>query len=242
MTGGVWAIALTAFLASAVEAVEALSIVLAVGVTKGWRPALQGTALAIVALGVLVAVGVPILHIIPDTWLKIVVGAFAIWFGWHWLHKAILRAAGLKELKDEQAAYDRRVVALQEAREQRGAFVIALNGVFLEGLEVALIVLAVGGAHYGGLQAAVFGAVVAIVLVAAVGVALHAPLSRVPENLMKYVVGVMLTTFGIFWLGEGLGIAWPGDDLALLGLALAVLAASLIGVSVLRMRAVRSTG
>lgn len=229
-----WAVATTGFLASGVEMVEALTIVLAVAYTKGWRPALTGTVAALAVLAAIVAVGIPVLRFIPDTWIKLGVGAFAVWFGWGWLQKAVLRAAGRKALHDEEAIYSREVALLREARDQRAAFVTAFNGVFLEGLEVALIVLTLGSAGAVALSWTIGGAAAALVAVLIAGVALHAPLSRVPENLMKYAVGVMLTTFGVFWLGEGVGIAWPGADLALLGLVAAILAASLVAVAVLR--------
>ena len=227
------AIATTAFLASGVEMVEALTIVLAVMYTNGWRPAFQGTLAAFVALAALVALGVPLLHALPEAWVKIGVGAFALWFGWGWLHKAVLRAAGRKALHDEAAIYAQHTAALS-TRERGAAFATAFNGVFLEGLEVALIVLAVGGASLAALGWAIGGATIALVLVVAAGIVLHAPLSRVPENVMKFFVGVMLTTFGIFWLGEGLGVAWPGNDVALLAIALGTLLVALLAVGIMR--------
>lgn len=229
-----WAVATTGFLASGVEMVEALTIVLAVAYTKGWRPAILGTLAALAVLGAIVALGIPILRFIPDTWIKLGVGAFAVWFGWGWLKKAVLRAAGRKELHDEAAIYSREVAALREARDRRAAFATAFNGVFLEGLEVALIVLTLGSAGAVALAWTLGGAAAALVAVVVAGVALRAPLSRVPENLMKYAVGVMLTTFGVFWLGEGTGMAWPGADLALLVLGAAILGASLLTVAILR--------
>jgi len=230
-----WTIATAAFLASAVEMVEALSIVLAVGFTQGFRAAIEGTILALIALGALVAVGVPLLHIIPDAWLKVGVGAFAIWFGWGWLRKAVLRAAGQIALKSEDAAYAKHVTQLTAA-DRRVGRTTAFSGVFVEGLEVALIVLAIGGASPRSLSAAVAGAMAALVIVVALGIALHAPLSRVPENVIKYAVGVLLTTFGIYWLGEGAGFAWPGDEAAVLYLALLIFAGSLVAVQILRRR------
>ncbi|MGH7661332.1 MAG: COG4280 domain-containing protein [Vulcanimicrobiaceae bacterium] len=236
----VWAVASAAFLASAVEMVEALTIVLAVIYTHGIRPAFEGTIAALVALGVLVAIGVPILHVIPDAWLKVGVGAFALWFGWGWLRKAVLRASGRMAHRNEAAAYEKKVAGLQQAEDLRIGRTTAFSGVFLEGLEVALIVLAIGGASVHSLFAAVIGATAALVIVVAAGIALHAPLSRVPENVMKYFVGVMLTTFGVYWIGEGLGLAWPGDDLALLWLAATIFFASLVAVRINQSARVRS--
>src|SRR5579875_1183737 len=209
----VWAVASAAFLASAVEMVEALTIVLAVIHTQGLRPAFEGTIAALLALGAFVAVGIPVLHVVPDAWLKVGIGAFALWFGWGWLRKAILRAAGRMAHRNEDTAYEAKVAGLRRQRDAGVGRATAFSGVFLEGLEVALIVLAIGGAS-------------AHALVVAAGIALHAPLSRVPENVMKYFVGVMLTTFGIYWIGEGLGLAWPGEDFALLWLAAAIFSAS----------------
>ena len=234
----VWAIAGAAFIASAVEMVEALTIVLAVTFTQGFRAAMEGTIAALVALGAIVAVGIPLLHVIPDAWLKVAVGAFLLWFGWGWLRKAVLRAAGRMGQRNEDAAYEKHVAELRGAQDRRIGRVTAFNGVLLEGLEVALIVLAIGGASLDSTLAAVLGATGALILVVAAGIALHAPLSRVPENVMKYVVGVMLTTFGAYWLGEGAGLAWPGDDLALFYLGLTILACSLIAV--VRLRSLRS--
>ena len=221
--------------------VEALSIVLAVGFTQGFRPATEGTFLALLALGGLVAAGIPVLHIVPDTWLKIGVGAFAIWFGWGWLRKAVLRAAGRMAHRNEDAAYAKQVADLT-AKDRRVGRVTAFSGVFVEGLEVALIVLAVGGASPRSLAAAVAGATAALVAVVAAGIALHKPLSRVPENVIKYVVGVMLTTFGVYWIGEGAGIAWPGDELALVWLAATIFLASFLTVGLMRRGSVPTTG
>lgn len=230
----VWAVVGAAFLASAVEMVEATTIVLAVTFTNGLRAALEGTAGALVALTAIVAVGIPVLHVIPEEPLKIVVGAFLIWIGWGWLRKAILRAAGRMAHRNEAAAYSKKIAELQSAQDLRTGRITAFNGVLVEGLEVALIVLAIGGASLDSTIAAVIGATAALLVVGAAGIALHAPLSRVPENVMKYVVGVMLTTFGIYWLGEGVSLAWPGDDLALLYLGGTILAASYLAVLRLR--------
>jgi uncharacterized membrane protein len=230
----VWAVASAAFLASAVEMVEALTIVLAVVYTHGIRPAFEGTIAALVALAVLVAIGIPVLHVVPDAWLKVGVGAFALWFGWGWLRKAVLRASGRMAHRNEDTAYEAKVAGLQKAHDMHVGRATAFSGVFLEGLEVALIVLAIGGASVHSLLAAAVGATVALVIVVSAGIVLHAPLSRVPENVMKYFVGVMLTTFGIYWVGEGIGIPWPGDDFALLWLAATIFSASLVAVRMQR--------
>ena len=227
----VWAIVTTSFLASSVEMVEALTIVLAVVYTAGWRPALNGTVAALVALGAMVALGIPLLRFIPEAWVQVVIGAFLIWFGWGWLHKAVLRASGRKEHRDEAAVYTREIARLQADR--TAGLATAFNGVFLEGLEVALIVLAIGGASRASLGWAVVGATVALIAVSATGVLVHAPLERVPENVMKYAVGVMLTSLGVYWLGTGLGVRWPGEDLAILWLVIAIFTMSLIAVRAL---------
>ncbi|MGN6359087.1 MAG: COG4280 domain-containing protein [Thermomicrobiales bacterium] len=230
---------LAAFLASAVEMVEALTIVLAVGVTRGWRSALVGVATATVALAVVVAVLGPALTLIPIDVLRLVVGALLLIFGLQWLRKAILRASGYKALHDEDAIYRRE---LEDAR-QAGtvmragmdwyAFTLSFKGVFLEGLEVAFIVLTFGSTQ-GSIPLAAAGAAAALIIVGLVGVLVHAPLSRVPENTMKFAVGVMLTTFGIFWGAEGAGVTWPGGEVLILGVLAFVLLGSFGLVTMLR--------
>jgi uncharacterized membrane protein len=211
---------LSAFLASAVEMVEALTIVLAVGVTRDWRSSLSGVGAAVVALAAIVAALGPALTLIPIDALRLVVGALLLVFGLQWLRKAILRASGYVALHDEEAAFEREAaVARAAGSEVRAgldwyAFTISFKGVLLEGLEVAFIVLTFGSAQ-GSIPLAALGAGAAVVLVAAVGVVAHAPLARVPENALKFAVGTMLTTFGIFWAAEGTGAHWPGDDASL---------------------------
>ena len=228
-----------AFLASAVEMVEALTIILAVGVTRGWRSSLTGAASASVALAAIVGVFGPALTLIPLDVLRLVVGGLLLVFGVQWLRKAILRASGLKALHDEDAIFEqeRREAAAGPSEERLGldwyAFTLAFKGVFLEGLEVAFIVITFGTSQ-GRLGLAVVGAAAAFVLVAVVGVAVHRPLSRVPENTLKFGVGVMLTTFGTFWGTEGTGAKWPGGEASLLGVLVGVLALSLGLVAVLR--------
>ena len=210
----------SAFLASAVEFVEALTIVLAAGITRGWRSSLAGLGAATIALAAIVAVLGPALTYIPISALRLVVGGILLAFGLQWLRKAILRAAGFKPLHDEAAIFAREA---EEARtagdEQRAgldwyAFTLSFKGVLLEGLEVAFIVITFGSAQ-GNVGLAALGAGIALVLVAIVGVVVRGPLTRVPENTMKFAVGAMLTTFGIFWATEGAGAHWPGEDASL---------------------------
>jgi uncharacterized membrane protein len=223
---------LSAFLASAVEMVEALTIVLAVGVTRGWRSALLGVAAATVALAACVAVLGPALLRIPIEDLRLVIGALLLIFGLQWLRKAILRAGGYVSLHDEEAAYRHELEEARAAnRVMRGgidwyAFTLSFKGVFLEGLEVAFIVLTFGSAH-GNIGLAALSAGAAVVVVGLAGVLVHRPLSAVPENNMKFTVGAMLTTFGIFWGAEGAGVTWPGGDGAILVVLAFVVLASL---------------
>jgi uncharacterized membrane protein len=215
---------LTVFVACAVEAVEALTIVLAAGLTREWRSTFQGMAAALIALAAVVAVAGPALTQVPLGPLRLIVGALLAVFGLQWLRKAILRASGYKELHDEQGIYVRQVAAAQAAAGgRRGwvhdwyAFTLSFKGVLLEGLEVVFIAITFGASQQNvGLAA--LSAAAAVVVVAAAGVAVHAPLARVPENAMKFAVGVMLTSFGIFWGAEGTGVAWPGNDAALLAI------------------------
>lgn len=214
---------LGAFLASGVEMVEALTIVLAVGVTRGWRAPLIGVGAATVVLVAVIAVLGPAVKLLPIDVLRLLVGALLLCFGLQWLRKAILRTSGYKELHDEDAVFltERGEAAAAPRDERIGldwySFTIAFKGVLLEGLEVAFIVITFGTTQGRlGLAAAAAGA--ALVLVAVVGAIVHAPLARVPENRIKFGVGLLLTTFGTFWAAEGAGASWPGDELALLGL------------------------
>src|SRR3954454_16598220 len=194
----------SAFLASAVEMVEALTIVLASGLSRGWRSSLAGLGAALVALAVVVAPLGPALALLPLSALRLLVGALLLTFGLQWLRKAILRASGFKALHDEDAIFARELAEAETARREERAgvdwygFTLSFKGVLLEGLEVAFIVITFGSTQ-GRLDLAALGAGIALVLVATVGVIVHRPLSRVPENTMKFTVGVMLTTFGIFW-------------------------------------------
>jgi uncharacterized membrane protein len=207
------------FLAAAVEMVEALTIVVAVGHTRGWRSALEGTGVAVVALAALVAIFGPALVRVPLNPLRLVVGSILLIFGLQWLRKAILRATGYVGLHDEDAIYEKTVASLRAEGKSVGrdrvAFVVAFKGVFLEGTEIVVAVLTLGtSAHRLGLAITV--AAIAVVLVAIVGVIVARQLSKVPENLMKMSVGVMLVSFGTFWTGEGLRVRWPGGDTMLL--------------------------
>jgi uncharacterized membrane protein len=241
MTGTQLGLAVSVFLACAVEAVEALTIVLAVGYTRSWRSSLTGVGVALLVLAAITAALGPALTALPINALRVVVGALLLIFGLQWLRKAILRAAGLKATRDEREAYAEELVAargagaVQQGRLDPYSFTIAFKGVLLEGLEVVFIVLTFGAnQHDVGLAAAAAGVAVAAVVLA--GVAVHAPLARVPENTMKFAVGVMLTSFGVFWGGEGAGAHWPGSDAALLAIVPAVLAFSVGLVTALRRR------
>ncbi len=199
--------------------VEALTIVFAVGHTRGWRSAFEGVAAALVALSALVAVFGPALIHVPLTWLRLVVGGVLLIFGMQWLRKAVLRSAGLKAKHDEDAIYQETVAELESSapgvNRDRIAFVMAFKGVFLEGLEVVITVLTLGtSAHRLGLAAVT--AAVALILVAIIGAVVAKQLSSVPENAMKMSVGVLLVTYGTFWVGEGLKVRWPGNDTFLL--------------------------
>jgi uncharacterized membrane protein len=240
MSGAELGLAVSVFLACAVEAVEALTIVMAVGYTRSWSSALFGVGAAVVALGALVAGLGTALTSLPIDDLRILVGAFLLVFGLRWLRKAVLRAAGLKAMHDERDAYDLQSAAARAAGRTPGgfdgySFAISLKGVLIEGLEVVLIVTTLG-ANQNRIGLATAAAAVAVALVIAAGIAVRAPLARVPENTMKFAVGVMLSSFGIFWSGEGAGVQWPGGDAILLAIIPVVLAASIVAVVLLRRR------
>lgn len=227
------------FLTSCVEMVEALTIVLAVGHTRGWRSCFEGVVAALGALVVLVAVVGPALVRVPLATLHLVIGIILLIFGMQWLRKAILRSSGLKEMSDEDVRYQKTVASLDasdvmNSRDQV-AFVVAFKGVFLEGLEVVIAVITLGtSAHRLGLAALV--ASVAVVLVAVVGALVSKQLTNVPENAMKMGVGIMLTSYGTFWTGEGLKVRWPGGDVELLVLVGIYLVVTWLFVAVLRRR------
>jgi uncharacterized membrane protein len=241
MTGTELGLAVSVFLACAVEAVEALTIVLAAGYGRSWSSTFAGVGAAVLVLAaVTVALG-PALTALPINVLRLVVGALLLIFGLQWLRKAILRAGGLKALRDERESYERELIEARAAGGvERGidpyAFTIGFKGVLLEGLEVVFIVLTFGAnQHDVGLAA--LAAAVAVIVVALAGIAIRAPLARVPENAMKFAVGVMLTSFGTFWGAAGAGAHWPGDDAALLAIIPAVLLFALALVALLRRRA-----
>jgi uncharacterized membrane protein len=232
---------LTVFVACAVEAIEALTIVLAAGLTREWRSTFAGLALALVVLAIIVAALGPTITLLPLTALRLVVGALLAIFGLQWLRKAILRATGYKSLHDEAGAFLREVTAARAAApSSRGrvhdwyAFTLSFKGVLLEGLEVVFIVITFG-ANQRDVGAAVIGAAAAIVVVTVTGIAVRAPLAKVPENAMKFAVGIMLTSFGTFWGAEGAGVSWPGNDAALLVLV-PVVAVVALGYTVLLRR------
>jgi uncharacterized membrane protein len=232
---------LSAFLASAVEMVEALTIVLAAGVTRGWRSSLTGVGAAVLVLAAVTAALGPALTVVPIDALRVTVGALLLVFGLQWLRKAILRASGFKALHDEDAIFARELEdARRAAADVRAGldwygFTLSFKGVLLEGLEVVFIVLTFGSSeHRVGLAA--IGAAAAVALVAGLGVALRAPLARVPENTMKFAVGIMLTSFGTFWAAEGAGAHWPGGDASLAGVLVITVAASAAMVALLRRR------
>ncbi|MFC4032276.1 COG4280 domain-containing protein [Streptomyces polygonati] len=231
-------LAVTVFLACAVEAVEALTLVLAAGVGRHWKSALQGAGAALVVLAVVVGALGPAVSRIPLEALRLVIGPLLLVFGLQWLRKAILRASGWKATHDESAAFAAEVAAAGLAVDRRRwkvrdwyGFTLAFKGVALEGLEVAFIVVTFGGNQHD-VPLAALAALAAVLVVAGVGVAVRAPLARVPENAMKYVVGTLLTSFGIFWSAEGVKVHWPGSDAALLVLVPAV---ALVGLGYTRL-------
>jgi len=229
-----------AFLGSAVESVEALTIVLAVGLTRGWRSPLYGTAVALVSLAVLVLIfGQLIVTKVPESTLKLIIGTLIVLFGLRWLHKAVLRSAGVIAMHDEDKSYADTVGELQGtvARQDWIGFTIALKGVFLEGLEVVFIVVAVGGTS-GGLPVAVAGGLAAMIVVAAMGLVVRKPLAQVPENTLKYAVGLILTSLGTFWVSEGMGATWPLDFVSVFGIAVIYFGASRVAVMLIQRRPV----
>ena len=234
-------IGLGAFFACAVEMVEALTIVLGVGTVRGWRSTLIGVGAATVVLAVLVAALGPALSQIPIDALRLVVGALLLVFGLQWLRKAILRSSGRKSMHDEAEIFDEEVAAARAAGDEKRlgldwfSFVVSFKGVFLEGVEVVFIVITFGSAQ-GRLDVAIVGAVAALVVVVVAGVLARGPLERVPENTIKFAVGLLLTSFGCFWSAEGAGAHWPGDELSLLALVAFLSAFSWLLVRALRRR------
>lgn len=228
------------FIASAVEFVEATTIVLAVGLTRGWKAPLVGTALAALTLAVIVAtLGVALVNYVPEHLLLAIVGTLLLLFGLRWLRKAVLRFAGIVALHDEDEIYRREVAELRAQGLKKTEWdwvgtIVAYKAVLLEGIEVAFIVISFGAKGVSAMSAAIWGAVAAGVIVTAVAAALRHPLTAVPENWMKFGVGAMLTAFGIFWFGEGIGAEWPGDAASIPVILGAILLASWAATQMLR--------
>jgi Ca2+/H+ antiporter, TMEM165/GDT1 family len=228
-----------AFLASLVEVVEAFTIVLAVATLRGWRPAALGMFAALGVLGLSIVLLGPLLDQVPLHLLQLIIGILLLVFGMGWLRKAILRAGGIIPLHDEDAIFVAQTAQLSQAAERKRssldwiAGLASFKAVLLEGLEVVFIVIAVGAGR-GLLWPAALGALAACAVVLVIGVIVHKPLARVPENTLKFGVGVMLSAFGVFWTGEGLGVSWPGQDLALLLFVAVFLGTGLVTASLLR--------
>jgi uncharacterized membrane protein len=228
-----------AFLASIVEVVEAFTIVLVVATLRGWKPAVLGTGAAVFVLAAIVVILGPLLDQVPMHLLQVVIGVLLLLFGIGWLRKASLRAGGVIPLHDEDAVFARETIELRtQVKRHRSsqdwiAGIAAFKAVLLEGLEVIFIVIAVGSGREV-LWAASLGALAACVLVLVVGAIAHRPLARVPENTLKFGIGVMLSAFGVFWTGEGLGVDWPGHDLALFVFAAVFLVAGLMAARMVR--------
>ena len=238
---------LGAFLASTVEMVEALTIILAVGVTRSWRPALIGLFAGLIALTVVVvALGPSLVNYVPINALRVTIGALLLVFGMQWLRKAIMRQAGLKAMHDEAQIYEREVAELRAEAFVPTAFdwtgfTVAFKGVFLEGLEVAFIILTFG-TNDGRFDVPIAGAAAGLVLVVATGLLVHQPLSRVPENTIKFAVGLLLSAFGTFWAGEGTGVAWTMSDVTIPVLVAVYAVAAFVLVQVLRHREPAGSG
>jgi len=235
---------LAAFLASLVEFVEALTIVLAVGAVRGWRSALGGTGMALLVLLAIVVTLGPALTRIPLDLVQLGVGTLILLFGMRWLRKAILRSAGIIPLHDEDAEYAKETALLRGLGGMgQGWDGVAVSAAFkitmIEGIEVVFIVVALGAAGGGLLIPASIGAIAALLLVVALGLVLHRPVAMIPENMLKFIVGLLLCSFGTFWIGEGMGVVWPGGDLAIVALIAGFLTAALALVRLCRARALR---
>jgi uncharacterized membrane protein len=234
-TAAASAAVLAAFLSSLVEAVEALTIVLSVATVRGWKPAGLGALAGVATLALIVLLLGPFLDLVPLHALQLTIGVLLLLFGMRWLRKAILRAAGLIPLHDETAIFAANTAALRQHTQRLDwlAGLASYKAMLLEGLEVVFIVIAVGAGR-GLLVPASIGALAACALVAAVGLVVHRPLARVPENALKFTVGVMLSAFGLFWTGEGLGVSWPGADLVILAFAVLLVLVAALAVPILR--------
>lgn len=228
--------ALASFLGTGVEFIEALTIILAVGVIRGWKSALAGAFTAVIVLGALVAIiGSALVQVIQVPWVALLVGLFMLLFGIRWLRKAILRYSGLKALHDETESYQEELDRQRKAGQigsgiDRFAFATAFSGTFLEGLEAIFIVITIGLSTHN-MAYSISGALIAIVIILLVGLLLRNPLTKVPENTMKFSVGIMLTSFGAFWIGEALKVNWPQKDVSILYIAATLLVLSWILVT-----------
>ena len=229
-----WPILLASGLASFVEFVEALTIVLAVGVVRGWKAAFIGAFVAFIVLSILVLIFGKSLLSFEGSIFKVIIGVLLLLFGLRWLRKAILRSAGIIKLHDEEEIYNKEVKLLAETQSTKGldigAALIAFNGVFIEGVEVIFIVIAVGGAQKQIGQASL-GATIAAILVICLGVIARHPLTKIPENVLKFAVACLVSSFGTFWIGEGLNVPWTGGDFSLLLLTCFYLLVGLVGVN-----------
>jgi uncharacterized membrane protein len=239
LSGSTIVLIITVMAASAVEAVEALTIILASGITHGWRSTWEGAIVAFFALAAVVGVlGTTIIHHVDIDVLRVIVGTLLLIFGMQWLTKAILRSSGFKAMHDEAKIFEKDVEELKKEKHIRHgkrdsiAFVVSFKGVFLEGMEVVMIVISFGlsnGNDYSRLKYAVLGAAVAIAVIAVIGAIVAKPLAKVPENTLKLGVGIILVSFGMFWMGEGAGVKWPMSDVFILILA-AIIAATTFGL------------
>ncbi|MFC5823592.1 COG4280 domain-containing protein [Nonomuraea insulae] len=248
MNAAAWGLGAAVLLASIVEMVEALTIVMAMGMTRSWRSTLMGVAAALVALAAFTAAaGYALATWLPEAALQLAIGGLLLIFGLQWLRKAILRSSGRKAMHDEDQIFAEEVAVAKQAGTVKAAgldwfsFMISFKGVFLEGVEVVFIVITFG-LSAGNMPVAIGAAVIGVLLVLVVGIAVRGPLSKVPENTLKYGVGLLLAGFGTYWAVEGLGIFtesrqsldWPGADLAIL-----VLIAAWFGLSRLLVRTLR---
>jgi len=247
LSGADVALFISVFLACAVEAVEAVTIVLAAGTSRNWKSSFQGVISALVVLVALIALLGPNIEKLPENTLRLAVGGLLLVFGMQWLRKAILRASGFKALHDEEKIFQEEVRASQSVAHVSHfvvtdwyAFTLSYKGVLLEGLEVVFIVLTFGviqkGANPQALSLAIWGALIAVLIVTIAGFVIHKPLSKVPENTMKFIVGVLLTSFGIFWGAEGVGVNWPHHDLSLLGIIPFVVVICIVLIQLLKVR------
>ncbi len=251
LSGADFALFISVFLACAVEAVEAVTIVLAAGTSRNWKSSFQGVASALIGLTGLISLLGPSIENLPKSTLRLAVGGLLLVFGMQWLRKAILRAGGFKALHDEKEIFKEEVEAASRAPRTSHfvvsdwyAFTLSFKGVLLEGLEVVFIVVTFGviqkGSNPHAYSLAIWAAVIAVLIVTVAGFAIHKPLSRVPENTMKFIVGILCTSFGIYWGAEGAGAEWPHADLSLLPIIAVVTSVCLLLVKLLQVRKARN--